>query len=235
MKFSIKSLGFVLLFLALTAIALNVNVFQMQGANKPFTGFEFIGALPGAFLGSVFGIIAVLGSLVISGLLNGNLFGSLGNNFVFGATGLFFLSLLFTKLFSTIYFAKYKNAKLLSLIPILCMVAFILTPAGKGAWIYSLYWLIPAIIVFLLPEHLFLRSLGATFTAHALGSVAFIYTIGYTNPASFWLALIPVVAMERVVYAIGISVSFVAITNILTHLFPANWKFLNIEKKYVLQ
>jgi hypothetical protein len=85
-----------------------------------------------------------------------------------------------------------------------------------------------------LPENLVVRSFGAAFSAHAVGSILFLYTIP-TAPA-LWMMLIPIVAIERSLFALGISASYVVFTNILDSMDKAFdvSKYLNIEKKYVL-
>ena len=74
---------------------------------------------------------------------------------------------------------------------------------------------------------------GATFTAHAVGSVAFLYA--FNIPAATWMALIPVVAFERGLFALGIAGSTVALNTALdklSHL--VDLKALNVEPRYVL-
>ncbi len=94
-------------------------------------------------------------------------------------------------------------------------------------------WLIPLAASFL-PANLLARALGATFTAHAIGSVAFLYGLTMMS-ASAWLALIPVVALERLVFATGICVSYVAVTSILSMFTTKiDLSFLKIEKQYSL-
>ncbi len=78
--------------------------------------------------------------------------------------------------------------------PLLAMALFVLSPNGQGAWSYSLYWLIPVGVAFMRPS-LFGRALQSTFVAHAAGSVMWAYLTPLTS--TMWLALIPVVAVER--------------------------------------
>jgi hypothetical protein len=119
-------------------------------------------------------------------------------------------------------------------VPLLAILAFWLHPVGQQAWYYALFWTIPIIVKFL-PDRLFLRSLGATFTAHAVGGMFWVWTVPMT--ADQWTALLPVTAYERVLFALGITVSYVLFTNLLN----AVDKVLNInnyitlEKRYVLQ
>ena len=62
------------------------------------------------------------------------------------------------------------------------------------------------------PEYrrVFLTSLSSTFIAHAVGSVIWIYA----DPATpeFWYALIPLVAVERLVMASGMTLAYYGIT-----------------------
>jgi len=112
------------------------------------------------------------------------------------------------------------------------MVLFALHPVGGQAWVYSLYWLIPVIATFF-PERLAGRALGATFTAHAVGSVAYLYM--FQSTPAFWLALIPVVAVERLLFASGISVSYVALNSLLAKVENKfDLRALSIDRRYVL-
>lgn len=95
------------------------------------------------------------------------------------------------------------------LLPLACMAAFIAHPVGGAAWVYSLYWLIPIALYVMRKKSLFLTALGSTFTAHAVGSVIWLYANPMT--AGAWLALIPVVLVERLVFASGMVVAYHAI------------------------
>jgi uncharacterized membrane protein YccF (DUF307 family) len=144
-------------------------------------------------------------------------------------------------LFATIYFAnsfslKRKNYDVL--VPLACIALFVAHPIGRSVWFFSLYWLIPVIARFAFPNNLFAKSLGASFTAHAVGGVIWIYFVGM--PASMWLALIPIVAFERLVFAAGISASYIAFNVVLDKLDSWNprlelARFVSINPKYVLK
>jgi hypothetical protein len=88
--------------------------------------------------------------------------------------------------------------------PLLAMALFLLHPVGFQAALYSSYWLIPLSIGILAPQSFFAHALGATFTAHAVGSVIWLYTVPMTPEA--WLGLIPLVALERFTFAAGMVV-----------------------------
>jgi len=85
------------------------------------------------------------------------------------------------------------------------------------------------------PGRLFAKSLGATFTAHSIGSTIWIWTIPST--ALLWNTLIPIVAVERTLFALGIMVSYLLFNTALSKLelrLPDISKFVNTNPDYVL-
>jgi len=155
---SAKGLFFLLLFTAAVLVADRVNFSKVLGAeNQSFTFFQFLGPIAGGFLGAGAGILSVLLAEIISFIYLGK------------SIELINILRLAPMLFAALYFAKYSKGKFFqAAVPLACMALFITHPVGSQAWYYSLYWLIPAAVL-LLPENLFLRSLGATFTAHSIG------------------------------------------------------------------
>jgi hypothetical protein len=109
-----------------------------------------------------------------------------------------------------VYFGL-KTKKSAIVFPV-CIALFLLNPIGRQAWMYSAIWLIPFFATFY-KKNLFLNSLGATFTAHAVGSVIYLYAFGL-SPA-IWLSLIPVVFLERGFFSVGIFASYYVINTIL--------------------
>ncbi len=91
-------------------------------------------------------------------------------------------------------------------LPFLCMVLFIMHPFGFYAAPYVLYWLIPMAIYFSGKKTIFLQALSATFIAHAVGSVIWLYA--KSLPTAVWLGLIPVVIFERLLYAALMTVVY---------------------------
>ena len=219
---SAKGLAFVMLFSLLVLAADSVNFSPILGAaNKSFTLFQFLGPIAGGFLGAGVGAVSVLLAEVIS-------FFWLGK-----AVNMLNIILLAPMLAATMYFAAYSRGKFAgAAISLLCMAAFVAHPIGGQAWIYSLYWLVPAIAL-ALPEHLFLRSLGSTFTAHSIGSVVWLYA--FPSTPAFWLALIPVVAFERLMLAGGISVSYVAMNALFARVEAiAKSGFVAVDQRYAI-
>jgi len=96
------------------------------------------------------------------------------------------------------------------LLPIACMALFVAHPVGGQAFMYSFYWLIPVVLYFIPHRSLFLTALGSTFIAHAVGSVIWCYTVPMT--AGMWMALMPIVALERTLFALGMVVAHYAIS-----------------------
>lgn len=99
-----------------------------------------------------------------------------------------------------------------SMIPLMSMALFITHPIGGAAYLYSMYWIIPAVIALLPIKSVFMAALGSTLTTHAIGSLMFLFIMPMN--VHFWIALIPVVCVERCVYACGITVIHYACTTI---------------------
>lgn len=217
-----KRIAFILLFTILAFIAAQINFSQILGTeNQTFTLFQFFGPTAGAFLGPVFGVISVLLAESINFLLLGKAFEPLN------------ILRLTPMLFAAFYFGTYAKKNYAAVVPLVCMVAFWLHPVGSQVWFYPLYWLIPIVSHVFFSKMLFARSLGATFTAHSIGSVLFLYTI--PTEAGLWATLVPIVAFERLMFAAGIAVSFLAFNYLLSKL-PSKLTAgsLNIDTNYLL-
>ena len=101
-------------------------------------------------------------------------------------------------LFGSLYWAI--SSKYLKVLPsLICIILFLIHPIGCQAAVYSLFWLFPIAANFYWKETLFVHALGSTFTMHAVGSIIWLYTIGLSPDA--WLMLIPVVIVERLLFA----------------------------------
>jgi len=181
------------LMVSLSFIALQIPFHHVMGSDGSFTLFDLMAPTFGALFGTTIGMVSVL-------------FVNLLNLILKGQYTLMAVIRLFPILFAILYFSK-RN-RYVSLIGIVCMVLFNLHPVGRQAWQYSLYWLIPALVALLRVQNVFTRAMGATFSQHAVGSVAFLYAYGYTG--EFWQGLIPVVAGERLTMGLGIAVTYVA-------------------------
>jgi len=91
-------------------------------------------------------------------------------------------------------------------IPALCLALFWGHPVGWAAAPYALYWFIPMAISLFNKESIFLHSLASTFIAHAVGSVLWLY--GTSMTSAMWLSLIPVVIVERLIFASVMTLAY---------------------------
>ena len=108
-------------------------------------------------------------------------------------------------LFGAFYWSSYSPI-IRVCVPALCIVLFISHPVGSQAYAYSFFWFIPLCMYALKTRSLFAEALGSTFVVHAVGSVIWLYTVPMT--AAQWWMLIPVVMVERLVFA-GLQVTVV--------------------------
>ena len=194
-----KKIIYLCLFVGLGFILLQIPFTNIIGSDQKFSIFDFFAPTVGMFLTSIWGAVSVILVKLINALVNGQ---SLDT-----ATIIRFFPLALAAL----YFGAKKSKYLVALIPVACMALFIMHPEGRGAWFYSLYWLIPLATVFS-KKSLVMNSLGATFSAHALGSVAFLYS--FNLPSEVWIALIPIVFLERMLFTAGIALSYVTLNTL---------------------
>ena len=215
---------FLLLFSMLVFIGDKINFSKLVGAESQFfTLFQFFGPVAGAFLGPVVGVLSVLIAEVASKMANHASF------------DLVTILRLTPMLFAAWYFGTKKD-KLSFLVPIAAIILFVAHPVGRQVWFFALFWAIP-IIIKLLPkkygEKAFLRSLGATFTAHAVGGAMWNYIVPMTPEA--WVALIPIVIFERLLFAGGIAISYIGFNTLLDKLdAKTKAEYVNVDKKYIL-
>jgi hypothetical protein len=107
--------------------------------------------------------------------------------------------------FASFYWtAESKFAK--SIVPIVCMIIFIAHPVGSNSIPYALLWLIPIGIALSNSKNIYLIAFGSTFTAHAVGSVLWIFSMPM-NPQT-WISLIPIALCERALFACGMVVIY---------------------------
>ena len=197
----LKKVLFVLIFAAVGLALSQLPFTQIVGSKQNFSFFDFMAPASGAFLGSWFGAISVLVVKLINVFLkHQNL-------------DLVTFVRLFPLVLAAIYFGT--KSKWISIVPLACIALFICHPEGRGAWVFSLYWLIPIVALFV-KNRLIANALGATFTAHAVGSVAFLYA--FNLKAAVWMSLIPQVFLERVTMAIGIWVFYLVVNSVLDYL-----------------
>ena len=206
MKEMQKKLFFLALFTLVGFASLQVPFNKLAGSNVSFTLFDFFAPIAGAFLGPVFGILSVFSVMVTNNLIKD----------VPWTQGT--VIRLFPTLFAVYYFAtitkKGANNWILA-VPFVAIFAFLSHRSGREVPYYTLFWLIP-FIAYRFRNNLYMKSLGATFTAHAVGGAAWIWAFNL-KPA-VWNALIPVVIFERLLFAAGIAASFVVTKKVLSYL-----------------
>lgn len=202
-----KKLFFLALFTLIGFGALQIPFNKLAGSNVSFTLFDFFAPIAGAFLGPIFGVASVLIVEVVNMFVKHTAW----------TTGP--IIRLFPILFATFYFAvmgkKQTSGRWILMVAPLSMLAFILHPIGRTVSYYSLFWLIP-LIAYRFRNNLYMRSLGATFTAHAVGGALWIWA--FNLPAKVWVGLIPVVIEERLLFAAGIAASYLVLKHTLNYL-----------------
>ncbi len=191
---------FAVIFTILGFIALEVKLTNLAGSKASFTLFDAFAPIAGTFLGGGIGIISVVAMKIINGFVHRADMVDIG-----------FVIRLIPILFAVLYFASKRKSFLI--VPLLAIVAFNLNPVGRQVWFFSLFWTIPIICHFFRERFLLARALGATFGAHAVGGAIWVWMIPL--PASVWIGLIPVVIIERSLFALGIATSFVGVTAII--------------------
>ena len=227
-----RRLLYLAVFVILGIIALQIPVNVLEGAKVKFTLFDLFAPLSGAFLGGLVGVFAVILMQLANVIFHG--FSGIQTDSILKLVATFrFLPLIF----GVLYFAlkNKKNDKWILVIPLLSIAAFILHPIGRTVWFYSLFWLIPVVVWPLRNRFLVARSLGSTFTAHAIGGAVWIWA--FNMPAAVWVCLIPIVILERSIFARGISASYILVNNVLGYVnsMKVTPVVFKVDRKYVLK
>lgn len=183
------------LFITLIKLIGFIKISFILGSHSLF--FSAVGCitpLSGAF-GGITGALALMSTKLLVSMITGSIASSF---FAFHIPGFC----------ASLYWAT--SSRIVQIVPAaLCMVLFIMHPVGKHTAIYALFWIIPIAISFSKSNSLFARSLGSTFTAHAVGSVIWIYAIPMSPDQ--WLMLLPIVVVERLLFASGMLLAYHAL------------------------
>lgn len=216
-----RNVLFISIFAVLGLLALQVPFTQIIGSKVKFTLFDFFGPIATGFIGLAPGLISVFIMQFVNFLIH-------GAEVVDAGTVIRF----FPMLFAAWYFARKGHFNWI--IPLIAIIAFIVHPIGRTVWYYPMYWLIPIVMYFLRDKYLLARAFGTTFTAHAVGSTLWLWV--FALPKAVWAGLIPVVAMERALFGVGIAVMFVVFNNVLAYLMKKRVVRLGfrLDEKYVL-
>ena len=113
----------------------------------------------------------------------------------------------------------------------MAVIAYLTSPALRNLWVVVGFAAI--LVLFNKFSSISAKSLGATFTAHAVGGAIWNYIVPMTPAA--WIALIPIVIFERLLFAGGITISFIGINTLLDRLdTKTKAEYVNVDKKHVL-
>ncbi|MBI2137966.1 hypothetical protein HYU13_00095 [Candidatus Woesearchaeota archaeon] len=225
--FSKKRVLFIILFAALAFAAKKINFSALVGEpNQFFTLFQFFGPIAGSFLGPIVGGVSVLLTEIADFFIMGKGYSAVN------------LARLLPMVFAAYYFGMKKKNAIGVAVPLLAIAAFVLHPAGREAWFFSLFWTIP-VIVRILPDkfanNAVFKGLGATFTAHSVGGAVWVWAVPMTPEQ--WVALIPVVIYERLMFTGGIVASYLVMNTLLDKL-AANFRWslpeLHINPDWVI-
>jgi len=209
-------------FFAVGLLFSHLEFTKILGSDISFTLFDFFGPALGALLG-IFGGVFVALAVGLSNLALD----------VYQGQPIELASILrlVPVLFGVVYFGLKKadlSSKIFLAVPALCMILFWIHPEGREAWYYALYWLIP-LFAYFFKNHVFANALGSTFTIHAVGGAAWLYA--FNLPAEIWTALIPIVALERFVFATGIAGTYLSVEKISEQITKTTEKLLKKEVK----
>ena len=200
LNLTLRKLYFIIVFAIAGCVSLQIPVTRLAGSQVTFTIYDAFAPIAGAFIGSISGVVAVFLMQLLNFFWHGAQIQDAGTVIRFA-----------TMMSAALYFAKKSRFNLF--IPMIAIVAFVAHPIGRTVWYYAAFWIIPIGAYFLRDRFLLARALGTTFTAHAVGGALWIWT--FALPAAVWNSLIPVVAGERLLFALGICASFVAVNNLL--------------------
>lgn len=194
-----KKLLIALVFVAAGFVLLQIPVTQLAGSKAKFTAFDAFGPLAGAFLGPIVGAASVFLMQLGNFLFHGSSWTDTGA-----------VIRLFPMIFAAIYLGTRGRWKLV--VPVAAIIAWNLNPIGRTVWFYSLFWLIPIAATLWGERWILTRALGATFTAHAVGGALWIWF--FHLPAAVWIGLIPIVAVERLIFAVGMTVGYLVLSHV---------------------
>ncbi len=191
-----------------------------------FSASQFLIPVAGYYGGLSTSILLMLGPACIKALISGSLPYGLAVYHIPSFCGALYYRIYRTQAGKGQLYGK----KLIGcMVPLVCMILFSGHSVGSQAWVYSMYWIIPIVTTCLPHTSHFLQALGSTFTAHAIGSVIAVYS-GTLTPSQ-WIGLIPIVAIERIVFAMGI----VACSSVVEKLYSAPVRLSQVMHQAVHQ
>lgn len=224
---------FFTIFAVLGLLALQVPINYLTGAKVKFTLFDLFAPVSAGFLGTPLGVAAVATMQLVNLAFHG--FTNIDSSNILKLVATLRIVPMAFGVWYFAHAASKTSSKKLLIVPLLAIVAFNLHPFGRGAWVYSMFWLIPLLVWPFRSKSIIARSLGSTFTAHSVGGAMWIWA--FNLPSAVWLGMIPVVALERSIFALGMSASYILFNNVFTFLnakkiLPSG---LNLSKKHLIK
>jgi len=213
-----------LLFVVIGFVLLQIPVNNLAGTGAKLTFFDMFYPVSGAFIGTGVGVVAVVAMQIFNLVFHGFAGVSTASLLVLLAT-----VRLLPMIAGVVAFSK--DSKKVLIIPAVAILAFLATPTGLQAWYFSLLWLIPFAAWPFRKKFLLARSLQTTFVSHSVGGAIWIWA--FPTTAAFWTMLIPIVLLERSIFTLGMSASYILMNNLLTIIPIKN--LATIDKKYLLK
>ncbi|MDO8486972.1 MAG: hypothetical protein Q7S45_01605 [Candidatus Curtissbacteria bacterium] len=196
---------FVAIFAVLGFLLLQLPVNNLIGTKARLTFFDMFYPISGAFLGGIWGMFAVSLMQVVNLAFHG--FNGVKTTSILA---LFATIRLLPMIAGVLVFSK--SGKKTLAIPAIAILAFLANPVGREVWYFTLFWFIPFVVWPFRSRFLVARSLATTFASHAVGGAVWVWAFP-TTPA-YWTMLIPIVALERSIFALGMSASYLLANNV---------------------
>jgi len=136
-KLRIPKVFFSVLFAMLFIVLSKTKMFPILGTDFNFSFSVMFGPVLGALLGVKLGIATVVLSQLV-GIVIG----------MYKVDTVLSLMMFLPIIVASAYFARvFKGDRWMTIIPLASIVLFLLHPIGREVWFYSLFWLIPVIII----------------------------------------------------------------------------------------
>lgn len=214
--FLLPKIMFAVLFAAFFMVLTKIKFWPIFGTESSFSFGVMFGPVISRFLNAYWGTSVIMLTRIIGFATGYYKMGDISNLTKFVMSWLTFVPIMM----GGIYFSKmFKGDRRLVVIPVFCILLFLIHPIGREVWYYSLFWAIPLLTTVLKPRidrllknHLaqvYAYSLGSAFTDHAIGSITYLYFVNI--PAEFWIQAIPFTIVERTIIAAGIAFFYFAI------------------------
>lgn len=180
----------------------HIKMSFMIGSHASFFSLNNIGApMVGVLAGTSFGLLAMI-------------LRALARALFFGISPISFIVYHIPSICASAYWHTSKKALKIG-IPLICMFLFGIHPIGGQAFGYALYWFVPVVIYVVGVRAIFWQALASTFVAHAIGSIIWLYSVPMT--VAMWYGLIPLVAVERILFASGMTIVYCVAQMVCAH------------------